>query len=492
MGAAMWAFAVTGILRGAAPPGNDAYYHIGMARIMLRTGHWIVSDFPWTTCSIWSQPFFDKEWLFHVFLVPFVAVFGDLDGAKVATIALAVAAAVSWGALLHALGVKRIALCLLTALAITGYAFPGRLELCRPHLASLFFIPMVLNFAVRGWRWGTAAALCVYALSYVGAWHMVPVIFLLDILKFRSGNGSDGERAFRPISGWALAGLAAGLVISPYFPDNIKGVFVQTVLVLKEKWFSTGDTSGLLVRELTPPQGLRLWLHIPLLGAMVATIAAATKKRGGSVAPETILMLALSAVYLVVTLFSQRFVEYAAPTCAVALFLFWERHPAAWWGTANKKTRKTALVAAAAMMAVAAIVSVVVLNRDLRARRPRSPYLDAAAWIRRNAAPGEVVFSGDWGANAVLFHHLPQMRFLVMLDPYFMKAYSPRKHRLWWKVASGQLANPSETIRKEFDSRIVFSPPCTRGLSQRLLMDPGAELVVKGADGEMVFLLRDH
>ena len=488
IGAAVWALTVAGILRGAAPPGNDAYYHVGMARIMLRSGQWVVSDFPWTTCSIWSTPFFDKEWLFHVFLVPFVAVFGDLDGAKLATIAMVAAAAVGWGALLKTLGVKRIALCLLLALSVAGYAFPSRLELCRPHLASLFFIPLALNFAVRGWRWGTAVALCLYTLSYVGAWHIVPVIFLWDILRFRSRGTGDGPK-FRPVSVWALAGLVAGLVASPYFPDNLKGIFVQTILVLKEKWFSAGNSPGLLVNELTPPHGLKLWLHIPLIGAMAATVAIAVEKRGKKIAPETALILVLASLYLVMTMFSQRFIEYSAPACAAALFLFWERHPASWWISARQGMRKAALVSAMALMAVATTTSVWALNRDLRAHRPRTPYLDAVAWIRDNTTPGDVVFSGDWGANAVLFHHLPELRFLVMLDPYFMKAYSARKHRLWWKVASGKTVNPAELIMREFDARIVFSPSCTPSLSRRLIEDPEAELVVKGSDGEMVFLL---
>ncbi len=491
-GTLAWALVATGILGRAAPPGNDAYYHIQIAKTMLNGGHWVITNFPWTTCSIWSSPFFDKEWLFHVFLIPFVSLFGDYDGANIATIALVAAAAASWGALLKALGVKRIALCLLLALSIAGYAFPSRLELCRPHLASLFFIPLVLNAAVRGWRWGTAAALCFYALSYVGAWHIAPMILLLDILRFRANREKDGESPkFRAMSSWALGGLLAGLLLSPYFPDNLRGIFVQTILVLKEKWFASGDQSGLLVKELTPPQGLRLWLHLPLVAGMAVTATNAFRKRRGNLAPETTVMLALASIYLVMTMFSQRFVEYSAPACAAALFLFWENHPAAWWVSAEERPRKLAIYSSAALMIAATAGSVWLLNRDLRTRRASAPYLDSTAWIRENSTPGDIVFSSDWGANAVLFHHLPELRFLVMLDPYFMKAYSSRKHWLWWKIASGKLANPAKTIMREFGAKIVFSPSCTPRLSHRLLEDPDAELVVKGSNGEMVFLLED-
>jgi hypothetical protein len=140
-------------------------------------------------------------------------------------------------------------------------------------------------------------------------------------------------------------------------------------------------------------------------------------------------------------------------------------------------------------MLAALAFSTAALRADLREHRPTLPYRDAAEWIRANTRPGEVVFSSEWGANSILFYHLRDRRYLVMLDPYFMKAYSEEKLLTWWKLSKGRLDKPAETIAREFDSRVVFLPPRAKALAGPLLMDPDAELEVEGRDGEMVFLL---
>ena len=148
LGSALWASAVAFALSASALPGNDPYYHVALVRKMPESGRWIIVDFPWTTCSIWSEPFFDKEWLFHVFLLPFVSA-GGIFGAKAATVALAAFAAAAWGFLLATLGCRRIFQCLLFALSATGYVFLARIDLCRPHLTSLIFLPLTLALAFR-------------------------------------------------------------------------------------------------------------------------------------------------------------------------------------------------------------------------------------------------------------------------------------------------------------------------------------------------------
>jgi hypothetical protein len=226
---------------------------------------------------------------------------------------------------------------------------------------------------------------------------------------------------------------------------------------------------------------------------LAAALLQAIKRRvdGEKLAPTTTFFLALATAYALMAIFSRRFVEYSAPACAVAAFLFWERHPAVWWSSMGVKRKKTFAFVATTTMLLALAFSGLALRDNLRELRPRAPYLDAAAWMRSNMASGEVVFSSEWGANAPLFFLLPEQRYLVLLDPYFMRAYSKKKHLLWWKLSQGKIELPAKTIIRNFNSKVVFLPPKAQALSRQLLLDPDAELVVKGQDGEMVFLLED-
>ena len=82
IGAFFWSLALYFvIINSVALPGNDVYFHIQLSEIMKNHGL-IFDNFPWTTHSVWNNSFFDKDWLFHVFLIPFLTL-GKIVGAKI-------------------------------------------------------------------------------------------------------------------------------------------------------------------------------------------------------------------------------------------------------------------------------------------------------------------------------------------------------------------------------------------------------------------------
>src|SRR5207248_900183 len=64
---------------------DDGYYHIKVAELTARNG--ILRSFPWAAFTPFRDHFGDKEFLFHVFLVPFTGL-GLVQGAKLATVVL--------------------------------------------------------------------------------------------------------------------------------------------------------------------------------------------------------------------------------------------------------------------------------------------------------------------------------------------------------------------------------------------------------------------
>ncbi len=61
--------------------GTDPYYR---AQVSMLRGGLFSKHFEWTQASLFKDHFADKEFLFHIFLMPFTAL-GELTGAKVAT-----------------------------------------------------------------------------------------------------------------------------------------------------------------------------------------------------------------------------------------------------------------------------------------------------------------------------------------------------------------------------------------------------------------------
>jgi hypothetical protein len=492
----IWMFTVALIIvPSASLAGYDAFYNAAVAELM-RNGTWVIKDFPWTTCSVWVHSYFDKEWLFHLFLVPFISIFGKIEGIKFVTAFTVFFIAVAWGLLLKSAGVKKnIFWALVFILFSTGYIFPARIALCRSLLFSLLFLPLALSALLTRSKILLAVVLFLYTLSYVGAWQVIPLIIIYDIIYFRSYGTGIKNILKNLILPWGILGITAGLLCSPYFPENIKGIFIQTVMVLKAKWYGTGAADLMQASELEPIQLSRLIWHLPLFILVIHAIVnlfkiPAFRKNFGSPAGY---FSVLTVLYMILTIFSQRFIEYFAPVSGVFLFLVYTNYGKEMLQTVKIQPLKKLLThhPAAALAFVLVPVGIISINMLFHNfYKPELFYKKSSDWLSKHIKDNQIIFTTGWNDSSVLFCHVPQFRYLVMLEPYFMYAYSPEKFILWQKISKGKIENPSLLIKSEFDSSVVFVTHNMQALKHKLLMDPYAELQYESKEtGESIFTL---
>ena len=518
--ACIWATVVSMvILFGSySLPGNDVFYHLKMAEF-IKDGHFIIKDFHWTTCSVWSKPFFNKEWLFHIYLVPFITVFGAITGAKAAIIATAFLIALAWGNLLKTLKIKNILFAMFFMLFCTGYVYVGRLVLCRSYLMSILFMPLALDCIIRKRRSLLILIIYLYMLAYVGAWQIIPVVCIFDFFNFLYSEKRKEYLKKEMMLPWAVIGVAAGLILTPYFPANIDAIYIQTILILKAQWFGTAKAGTLpMGTELAPISMRNLICYIGIFALFAMTVydlfhrqlyripkntipesssGTTTELSENNLLPETRALFLLSSLYLIMTVFTQKFVEYLVPFFTVTTFLYWTRHPLPAWNSVCpfytphgecdltlSRIRKKFVVA---LLTLSAMVSIFLLRDHFY--RNHLVYQDSSEWITENIPKQTLIFSGDWDDNVILFYYLEDYKFLVMLDPYFMYAYNPDKFLLWQKIVTGKVIDPSEVIWDNFKSKTVFVPPDRPAFRHRLLMDDKAKMRYEGESGESVFTL---
>ena len=523
--ASIWAAAVSIVIffGSASLPGNDVFYHIKMAEL-IKDGNYVIRDFHWTTCSVWSKPFFNKEWLFHIYLIPFIVLFGKITGAKFAITVTTFLIALAWGNLLKTLKIKNIMFAMLFMLFCTGYIYLGRLVLCRSFLLSILFMPLVLDCVIRKRRFLTILTIYLYMLAYVGAWQMIPIVFIFDLFCFIASNNRK-QYLKKMMLPWTIIGVAAGLILTPYFPVNIKAIYIQTILILKAQWFGTATAGTLpMGTELAPISIKHLICYIGLFALFAVNVydffhrklykrysshsldekrnkteklTRENSEKSETLSPETYSFFLLSTLYLIMTIFTQKFVEYLVPFFTVTTFLYWSRHPLPAWNsvcpfykpkgecdfTLSKIRRKFVI----ALLILSGIVSIHLLRGSFY--KKYLIYQDSAKWIETNIPKETLIFAGDWDDNVILFYHLADYKFLVMLDPYFMYAASPEKFILWQKIVSGKIEQPSTIIQKQFNTNVVFIPPDRQKFRHRLLMDNRAKLLYEGKSGESIFIL---
>ena len=201
--------------------GFDGYYHIKYAWLLRTQG--IFQEFPWAQFSLWSEHFADKEFLFHVLLIPFTFCADLATGVKHAAVVFAALFIANFNLVLrlHRVPLRYLWIMLLL---VAGDVLLYRLCLPRPHLLSMSFMLWLVHATVRQ-RYVLLAVLSFfYAQSYT-AIHMplvLGIIFCVGQLLMRE------QLNWRSLSVPTLAVLLS-LLVSPFFPHNLVVFYVQNL-----------------------------------------------------------------------------------------------------------------------------------------------------------------------------------------------------------------------------------------------------------------------
>jgi hypothetical protein len=201
------------LIQFAAPdmPDNDGFYHIKLAWLMRTEG--LKPEFPFLPLSILNEnEFYDHHFLFHVALIPFT--FGDLrTGAKWAAVVFASLAFLAVWYLFHR---QRVPYAWLWALGLLGIseAFLFRMSIT----PSRFLWNPALAYA---WLLeGKYKHLAVLGFIYVWTYDAFPLMIALAGLHFLAVALTERRFEFRPLL-YTTAGIVLGMIINPYFPDNL-------------------------------------------------------------------------------------------------------------------------------------------------------------------------------------------------------------------------------------------------------------------------------
>jgi hypothetical protein len=448
--------------------GNDSYFHIRYAAVIREAGvRGFPPPFPWLPLTILAPDrYADHHMLFHLWLVPFTL--GDLRlGAKLAGLAGAAAFVAAFVWFLRRQGVGLVALAVL-ALGAASADLLFRLNMTRVQALSLVCLLAGFHCALTDRRLALALVACVYAWLYDG----FPLLFLPVAATVAAIWICDGRLRLGILVA-ASAGVLAGVVCSPYFPEYFRFVvhhFGDKLLPgeplrVGSEWFPY-DPAELLANALPS------MIYV----AFGATVLA---ERGLRRDARTLAAFMVTLVFLALTLRSKRFIEYFAPTATVFVALAAWRRIAAW-------PRARRLVLAAALAAVAAgnvggVGWTLVRKGD---RTPQDRYAAAARYVARTAPPGAMLCSTDWDDFPWLYFHDIESTYLVGLDPTYLRDRFRDAYWHWVDVGDGRVAEPSRVLGGELPCAYVVSDRDHAAFVDRAAHDPGLEQVL--ADDRMV------
>lgn len=407
--------------------GHDGYYHIKYAYLLARGE--LFQDFPWAQFSWWANNFADKEFLFHVLLIPFTYLFDDLaTGAKYATVVLASGFVASFNLIL---ALNKVTMRHLWLILLLGAAdvFTYRLFLPRPHILSMILTMWMVHALINRRLLVLAILCCFYTHSYT-AIHM-PIIMAITVIV--------GQWLMADKINWRLLAVVVGSVIgaslfSPFFPNNWLIFYVQNIEFAWQQMFL--DVNLFQGSEIKPMSTRYLFLYtLPLLVTLAASWYLMLLK-GQPIGTKARHLWAIFIVYLALTLISKRFVEYSYPLGLMFCALFFNGVNLR--QQFSKMQLMTSLSILAIVTTVCGIASYNNLRHDLRHTQPSS-YQEAANFFRTNTQPATTLFTCDWDDAPELFYFNHHNRYLVFMDPLFMFSWSAEIWQDWFDIANGKL-----------------------------------------------------
>jgi hypothetical protein len=446
--------------------GNDGYYHIKMAYLMRTEG--LRPAFDWLPFTVLNaEEFVNHQFLYHILLIPFT--FGDLRiGAKLASV---VFPAVTFLAIWWLLRGQRVPYAALWSLGllVVSEAFIYRMSMPRTMAPSLGFLVLALHWLLMG----KYQRLLPLAFLYVWFYNAFPLILVVTGTYVAARWLVERRLEWRALV-YAGLGVGLGLVINPYFPENVTFTYRHIVPKLMgmtdirvgNEWYPYKTT------QLLENSGLALVLF---LGGVLAL--GLNDRRMDT---RTATSLFLAAMFGAMLFKSRRFVEYFPAFALVFAAIAWKPLLDGWLRGAARRVdldlpldqavhrfRDTGLSRAWRTRLLAGVMVIALLpalwlnlnasRESLRGSKPYQRYAEASAWLEANTPAGTRVFQTDWDDFTRLFFYNTHNTYILGLDPTLMQLYDSELYDLWVDISKGRVERPSEAISQRFGASYVLT-----------------------------------
>lgn len=433
----------------AALAGNDGYYHVKMGLLLRQQG--LKPDFPWLPQTILNaDSYYNHHLLYHVFLALFAATDPAVDGGaaltqsgKVASILMPTFTFLAIWWLLRGQRVRWAAAWAVGLFAVSE-AFLYRMSMPRAQAASLLILVLALHWLLQGRYW----LLVPLGFAYVWFYNAFPLILMVAAVYVAATWMMDRKIAWQALA-YPAAGIGLGLLINPYFPENIS--FILSHLLPK-----IGESAVRVGNEWYPYE---TWTLVENSGFGLALLVLGVFALGWrEKRMDRATLIAFSLVVLTGAMLfkSRRFVEYFPAFVLIFAALSLSPLLEAW---RDKRLRRVRIMPLALLLLLALPVGITVrgAREAVSKSKPADQYAEASLWLRANSTPGKTIFQTDWDDFTRLFFYDSDAIYTAGLDPTYMELYDADLYDEWVDITRGRVENPGSVIRERFGGEYVFS-----------------------------------
>jgi hypothetical protein len=456
----------------------DGFYHVKWSQLLwqgVRTHHFppLFTWLPLTTLN--AKDYVDHHLLFHILLIPFTS-FGDARmGAKIYTLLFASLAVFScyWLMIRY-----RISYSLVWLVALLGCSAPFLFRMNMTKAMSLSIVLLVTGIYLlfqRRYIW-ILPLMFVFTLAYDLFALLGLAAFIWAVIVLWSERRIEWRLLL-----WVGIGVAAGFILNPYFPHNVKLFYEHMLMKVTAQDFSTA-VGG----EWYPYDSWDFLRNCTVAFIAMVTGYIAFNARDKKASQRSLFFLIFSTVLLIANARWKRFAEYWPPFAVLfAAFalqrifdeirspvrelppdLLGDLQPYLDRGeppevTDEKQWRDLVHTIIACMIAVI-LMCPLVLNlvaevKEIKDTAPFDDYKPAMAWIQSNVPAGEIVFNTNWDNFPKMFYYDTTHTYVSGLDPTYLFDANSDLAKAYDDIRLGKEEDPGPVIRDRFKARYVFT-----------------------------------
>ncbi|MBD3267378.1 hypothetical protein GF373_11980 [bacterium] len=407
----------------------DSFYHYTLAE-ELPGPH----EFRWLPKTIYQEGFFDRHYLFHLALYPFVQLF-------------------------HLHGAHLFVLLIDIALAFCVYYFFRYLNIPTPLLWSLFFFfssPLFLvrlsqlrpiGLSICLWigvyytlftnkKWGLFALLAVYGYSYSSYFSLLLIPFVFYLIR---AERIENKNIFL----FLQCGFILLLVsfINPYFP--------YSVLNLAEYALAKTEGESFKILMASEWRSIDSWhlitLFWPLWTVMIGFFLCYRNIKIQWNETLTVFFL-ISLICFILSCKSIRFIDYWIPNLCIFLALF---HKNIIESTSPEKEVFSFKLFLCLLVGAAALITSLNYSHSMANRyRDTRTLKQAAMWLKNNVKENEIIVNMTQDSFPELLFHNRQNTYLTGMDFKYLSRQSPSLAHDYIQLKTGINQNPADFVKR--------------------------------------------
>lgn len=419
----------------------DEYYHIAVSGFLKNLGpHY---NFRWAQFSTFKRFFSDKEFLFHLFTIPFLSLSKNpVLNSKYAIIFFNILFIISYAFILKKYLPKFLVACFLL-LPFVNFIFMTYFVRLRPTTLANIFTILGIYFLINK-KWVKVFIISfLYSLAHISFPTILIFALACEFIRYLMHRDFFIRNIYATVIGVLL-----GCILHPNNPNNWLSLHLNAILV---PYYTSISGLGGFGGELYPgstKDSLVFNFSIFLTLYIIFWINFVSKIKFSL---STFVWWFCSSFYLILSFFGFRY-WYVVN---VLFFIFFASYLKDWLAD---KPRELIIPKVRIFIIIYALVIIIFFSPNMRNQADGmlsstlwvTHFENVAKWMNKNIPAGQTVYHDNWSISPYFICLNPKDNYLVVLDPIYMFYKYPKIYKLYLDLNAGNVKRPSMFLKKVF------------------------------------------